>query len=300
MYSITQARRIRGAAGDPLPTVFTSFDQYKIVFRRGQLVLIAAGPGTGKSALALTQAVRSKVPTLYMSADSDAFTQVSRSFSIHTGILMDETERYARGEDVLATTLVQAESLKQIPIRFNFLAGPTLANIERSMEAFQELYGEYPALTVIDNITNVRNGTEDNAENPFGGLEVFLDYANEMARNTQSCVIGLHHVNGPYNDQNRPIPISGVKGQIGRVPQMILTLFRSGPTTVGVSPVKLRGAKFDPSGEYYTELDFDGSTMTFKDRELGPPIAIPGSYGTVDPFGTEDLGRRLEEEMARE
>lgn len=287
MYSIVQARRIRGAAGDPLPTVFQSFEDMKIIFRRGQLCLICAGPGTGKSALALTQAVRSRVPTLYMSADSDAFTQVSRSFSIHTGLTMDETERYARGEEVLPSTLIKAEELKQIPIRFNFLAAPKLSNIEKSMEAFDELYGEYPALTVVDNITNVRNGTEDNAENPFGGLEVFLDYANEMARETQSCVIGLHHVNGPYNDQNRPIPMSGVKGQIGRVPQMILTLFRSGPGSVGVSPVKLRGAKFDPSGEYYTELDFEGSTMTFSDQTSAMPLAVPGGPDTLDPFARD-------------
>jgi DnaB-like helicase C terminal domain len=291
MYSITQARRIRGAAGDPLPTVFRTFEDYKIVFRRGQLVLIAAGPGTGKSALALTQAVKSRVPTLYMSADSDAYTQVSRAFSINTGLMMDETEKYARGEPVLPSTLERARELNQIPIRFNFLASPSLANIEKSMSAFDELYGEYPALTVVDNITNVRNGTEDNAENPFGGLEMFLDYANEMARETQSCVIGLHHVNGPYNDQNRPIPMSGVKGQIGRVPQMILTLFKSGPGSVGVSPVKNRGAKFDPSGEWYAELDFDGATMTFRDQDAGTGLAIPGIDGTVDPYAERDPRR---------
>jgi len=295
MYSIVQARRIRGAAGDPLPTVYKSFEDYNIIFRRGQLVLIAAGPGTGKSALALSQAVKSRVSTLYMSADSDAFTQVSRSFAIHTGLTMAETEKYARGEPVLPSTLEKAKSLNALPIRFNFLEAPTLGSIERSMEAFDELYGDYPALTVVDNITNVRNGTEDNAENPFGGLEVFLDYANEMARETQSCVIGLHHVNGPYNDANKPIPMSGIKGQIGRVPQMILTLFRSGPGTVGVSPVKNRGQKADTTGEWYCELDFDGDTMTFKDQDSGMAVAIPGGPDTVDPFG--DTRRRAEEEM---
>lgn len=295
MYSIVQARRIRGAAGDPLPTVYKSFEDYNIIFRRGQLVLIAAGPGTGKSALALSQAVKSRVSTLYMSADSDAFTQVSRSFAIHTGLTMAETEKYARGEPVLPSTLEKAKGLNALPIRFNFLAAPTLGSIERSMEAFDELYGDYPALTVVDNITNVRNGTEDNAENPFGGLEVFLDYANEMARETQSCVIGLHHVNGPYNDANKPIPMSGIKGQIGRVPQMILTLFRSGPGTVGVSPVKNRGQKADTTGEWYCELDFDGDTMTFKDQDSGMAVAIPGGPDTVDPFG--DPRRRAEEEM---
>lgn len=294
MYSILQARRIRGAAGDPLPTVFQAFTEKNIVFRRGQLVLICAGPGTGKSAMALTQAVRTGVSTLYMSADSDAFTQVSRSFSIHSGLTMHETEKYARGKDVLPSTLAKAQELAALPIRFNFLASPTLGNLEKSMESFEELYGEYPALTVVDNITNVRNGTEDNAENPFGGLEVFLDYANEMARETQSCVIGLHHVNGPWNDANKPIPLSGVKGQIGRVPQMILTMFVSGPGQVGISPVKNRGNRADTSGEWYAELDFDGPTMTFSDPTPQMPLAIPGSDGTVDVFDTE---RRMREDQ---
>jgi hypothetical protein len=228
-----------------------------------------------------------------MSADSDAFTQVSRSFSIHSGLTMTETEKYARNEKVLESTLEKAKGLNALPIRFNFLAAPTLGNLERSMEAFNELYGDYPALTVVDNITNVRNGTEDNAENPFGGLEMFLDYANVMARETQSCVIGLHHVNGPYNDANKPIPMSGIKGQIGRVPQMILTLFKSGPGSVGVAPVKNRGQKADASGEWFAELDFDGATMTFKDKGSGMALAIPGGPDTLDPF--EDERRRREE-----
>lgn len=292
MYSINQARRIRGAAGDPLPTVFKAFEKNHITFRRGQLCLICAGPGTGKSALALTQSVKSAVPSLYMSADSDPFTQVSRSLSVFSGLPMSESERYARGEKVDEETTAKALEMALLPIRFNFLPSPTLPQIEKSMNAFDELYGEYPALTIIDNITNVRNGTDDNAENPFGGLEVFLEFAHEMARKTQSCVIGLHHVNGPYNDADKPIPLSGIKGQIGRVPEMILTMFRSGPDSIGVSAVKNRGSKADASGQTYADLYFDGSTMTISDMEDTVAPFAGGVVGSTDP-----LGRRVAEEM---
>lgn len=310
MYSIGQSRRIRGNAGDPLPTVFDAFEEKQIVFRRGQLGLIVAGPGTGKSALALTLALRSKVPTLYMSPDSDAFTQVARSFSVLSGVTMYKAGLWARGEEVDEGTMAKAVAVSGLPIRFNYLASPDLADMERSVEAFEELYGEYPALIVIDNITNVQNGNQDNAGDPFSGLEGFLDYAHTMARETQACVIGLHHVTGPYNDANKPIPLSGVKGQVGRVPELILTVHKeiseTGPDILKVSPVKNRGSRNDASGEWYAELEFNGETMSIRDPEPVEGLLPSGPGGeTTDPFAVseeqaeaqENANRRLAEEM---
>ena len=78
MYSLIQSKRIRGSAGEPLPTVFKALEERGTRFLRGQFVLVAAGAGTGKSAFVLTQALKSKVPTLYFSADSDSFTKLCR------------------------------------------------------------------------------------------------------------------------------------------------------------------------------------------------------------------------------
>lgn len=299
MYSIHQSRRVRGSAGDPIPKVFDAFEEKKIIFRRGQLCLIAAGPGTGKSALVLTLALRSGLPTLYMSPDSDAFTQVSRSLAVMSGLTMDEAQQWARG-DGSTRTREKAKVLDSLPIRFNYLASPSLDDMERSVQAFEELYGEYPAITVIDNITNVRNGSEANDADPFGGLEGFLDYAHEMARNTQSCVFGLHHVTGPYNDADKPIPLSGVKGQVGRVPEMVLTLHKeiTGNETdiLKVSPVKNRGSRTDASGHWYAELEFNGETMQIRDPKIDPAMYSP-VVGVQDPFGeeTDDRRRQVEE-----
>jgi hypothetical protein len=85
MYTPLQILYIKGSAGDPLPKVWDALDEKGTRFLRGQLCLICAGPGTGKSAFVLTYAPLAKVPTLYFSADSDAFTQLSRSLSILTG-----------------------------------------------------------------------------------------------------------------------------------------------------------------------------------------------------------------------
>ena len=162
------------------------------------------------------------------------------------------------------------EEFADIPIRFNYSASPNLDQIEASVRAYEEVYGDYPALIVIDNVTNVRSGG-DNDDDPFAGLESLMDYLHDMARNTAACVVGLHHVTGGYNDADRAIPLSGVKGQIARVPEMVLTLHKQvddfGPDRLCVSTVKNRGGKADPSGSDYVPLYFQGDNMAIKDIE---------------------------------
>lgn len=263
MYSPLQSLFIKGHAGDPLPAVWEALEFKGTRLLRGQLALVCAGPGVGKSALMLTYALKAKVPTLYFSADSDAYTQLSRGLSILTGWNMEKSTRMVRDEDLGEAK----DTFADIPIRFNYSASPTLDQIEASMRSYEEVYGDYPALVVIDNITNVRHSTED--DDPFSGLESLMDYLHDMARSTTACVVGLHHVTGPFNDADKPIPLSGVKGQIARVPELVLTLHKEpdefGPDLLNVSTVKNRGGKADPSGNDFISLEFTGDTMQIKD-----------------------------------
>lgn len=274
MYSLLQSKRIRGSAGDPLPEVFSSFTNIGIQFLRGQYCLTAAGAGTGKSILWLTIAMRSRVPTLYLSADSDAFTQYSRALSVVSGMELERARELTRAEG-----LSDAErELAGVPIRFGFDASPSLDAVETQVAAYEEVHGEYPVLIIVDNITNIRAGGENDSD-PFAGLEGLNDYLHDMARNTGAFVAGLHHVTGPYNDADKPIPLSGVKGQISRVPELILTGFRASPTTVGWSVVKNRGGRADPSGNLYAELDFEGSRMQIRDPRVAPFVnEVPENF----------------------
>lgn len=236
-----------------------------IKFVRGQLVLIAAGPGTGKSALALNLALSTGAPCYYFSADSDSFTQLTRSIAITRGMTVDE----AKGR-VLAAGELSDEikaGIQESQIRFDYLASPTLDDIELKMEAYYEVYGDFPELVVIDNITNVRTDRPD--DDPFSGLESLLDYLHTMARETEACVVCLHHVTGPFNDSDKPVPLSGVKGQVARVPEMVLTLYRrsitNGADYLYVAAVKNRGGQADPTGQESAALIFDGPRMTIRD-----------------------------------
>ena len=256
---------IKGNAGDPLPDVWKTLEGKGTRFLRGQLCLICAGPGVGKSAMTLTYALKASVPCMYFSADSDAFTQLSRSLSILTAWGMDRSTKAVRAGDLGEA----ADEFADIPIRFNYSASPSLSQIETSLLAYDEVYGDYPALVVVDNITNVRTGG-DNDDDPFSGLEALMDYLHDMARSTGACVIGLHHVTGGYNDADRPVPLSAVKGQIARVPETVLTLHKIsdefGPASLRVSTVKNRYGKADPSGNDFVCLEFSGDNMQIKDQ----------------------------------
>ena len=249
---------LKGNAGDPLPTVWNTLEAKGINFLRGQLCLICAAPGVGKSALILAYAVKARVPTFYFSADSDSFTVLTRMLSIETGCpLSESTERVRNQQDV------ELEDL----IRFSFESSPTLENLKTSLESYEEVYGDFPALIVVDNVTNVL--TDLNEEDPFAGLEVLMEQLHGLARLTGACVVGLHHVLGQYNDGATPIPLSGIKGQIARVPEVVLTLHRVcssyGPDSFRVSAVKNRSSKADPSGLDWAALEFDGSRMLITD-----------------------------------
>jgi hypothetical protein len=100
--------------------------------------------------------------------------------------------------------------------------------------------------------------------NSYVALEKVCEYLHELARETGACVVALHHVKGDSNDGNQPVPLSQIKGQIGRVPEMILTLHRIGDDSsrqMGVSVVKNRTGKADASGAMTLYLDADMERM---------------------------------------
>lgn len=255
-----------GSSGDPLPVVWKSLTETGTLFRRGQLVLVAAGPGAGKSAFVLNYALQSKVSCLYFSADSDAYIQLSRSLAVLGNMPLSETEELARSNDYDRIEAITG----RVPIRFSYNPTPTLPHIQNQVLAYEELYGDFPELIVIDNALDV--ALDEELGETSQSLDQLMAWLHDMARTTEACVIVLHHVTGPYNDADKPIPLSGVKGQIGRVPELILTLHKAeDPYGIAdelrVSTVKNRGQKANPSGESYAALMFDGGRMKITDKQ---------------------------------
>ncbi|MFT2017703.1 AAA family ATPase [Streptomyces sp. 796.1] len=266
MYSLSQSVNMREATGEPLPSPFKGLEELDANFRRGELSITAAAGGTGKSMLALNLAVQSNVPTLYFSADSTAATQLSRATAIITGDDVKDIKSKLHAGQFFEYNNVLADRWWQ---RFNYEARPTPAVIEMHLEAFHEVFNIYPHLVVIDNITNVDVGGSGSADEYTFSLEGLCDYLNELARETHAHVMAMHHVVGEYSDGLKPIPQSGLKGKISRVPALVLTIHKEvdgmGGVILNVSPVKNREGREDSRGETFASLSFNTRNMRLAD-----------------------------------
>lgn len=262
MLTLTRARQASGNTGEPLPTVFQALARETVHFRQGQLTVIAAAPGVGKSLVSLTVAIKAKVPTYYFSADSDESVMYTRAASMLTGWRTTDVEHQIRSGN---TETIDAKLNAHDHIRFNFDAAPGMDDIDEELKAFASAYGEWPRLVVVDNIRNVFD-----PDGEKGSVDGVIDFLHERARETKSCIIGLHHVTGAYDDGITPVPLSGLMGKVSKVPATILTLNRNpqldfnGAQAMNISPVKNRGGKADPSGGTQIPIRAHMDTMTLE------------------------------------
>lgn len=257
MRTLARAVGSKDIGGEPLPTVFRTFDVNKIVIRRAEVSMIAGTPGAGKSTLALAVALRSKVPTLYISADTNAHTMAMRLLSMISG------QPQSNAEQMLIESV--EESRKAINehsghIFWSFDSAPTLADLDMEVSAFEELWGCPPTLIVIDNLIDISN---DSGEE-FAAMRSTIKELKYLARDTNAAVLLLHHTKESYPG-NPCQPRSALQGMVAQLPALILTVGTNAPGYLAVAPVKNRYGKADPTGDTSFWLQFNPEVMEVSD-----------------------------------
>ncbi|MCX5201502.1 AAA family ATPase [Streptomyces sp. NBC_00237] len=254
-----------------MPSPFTSLSKLEVEFRRGEFSLVVAGPGTGKSIIAANLATYGNIPGLYFSADSTAATQVSRATAMITG----EDSKVVKAALLSGNFEEYGKALaERWWLRFNFASRPTPDELERDLLSFLETFGCMPHLVCVDNVTNVDTGGAGDADSYSFGLESLCEYLSDMARQTGAHVMGMHHTTGEWSDGLSPIPLSGVKGKIGRVPSLILTVHKEidgmNSRILNISPVKNREGFEDSSGKTFASYRLNRSSLRLEELEELP------------------------------
>lgn len=194
-----------------------------------------------------TVAVRSGVPTLYVSADTSAFvTSVSLA-----AMLSGHPQPYVQQH--LKTNPKYEELLAGLDhIRWSFQACPSVDDIVRDVNSFAVLYGDYPHHVIIDNLSNVYSEEEE-----YAGYRRNMEAFQTMASETGSAVTVLHHLTGQYEDGVQRPPLSAIEGKVGKRPGLVLTLFNGKSGDLGFCVVKNRGGVSAPNGGLYGFLKTD-------------------------------------------
>ena len=179
--------------GEPLPSCFKAFENNKIIIRRSEVSMFAAAPGVGKSTLALALALKMKVPTLYISADTNAHTMAMRLASMISGKSQSDVER------MLVTDIgwTKATLARGSHIVWSFESAPSLQDIDEEVQAFEELWGCPPTLIVVDNLMDV--ATDGGEE--FASMRAIMKELKYLARATNEQVCAYSFI--PFIGEQR-------------------------------------------------------------------------------------------------
>lgn len=242
--------------GVPLPHIAALRDFYRTgaEFYRGSVVMIAGQPAAFKSMFTLNVVNAMGVSCLYISADSDAATQISRL----SAMLTKDESRGIRTALEGPGADYYAEALKASRVQFSFDSNPDMFDIHDEVSAWVELYDEYPDVIVVDNLRNVYSGSETE----HSGYKAIQQQLIDISRQTGACIVTMHHMSESGGQRSTdPAPRSAIDGKISQLPDMILSVAREEDQFRMVA-VKNRHNPDDPEAkrENWLTLRVDGST----------------------------------------
>jgi hypothetical protein len=222
--------------------------------------MIAGIPNSGKSAFVLWWAAALNLPTLYFSADTSAHDTLTR--------LLSHTTQTSR-RDIIAdlddddTGMVMeqqySDTLKGSELQFVFDGSLKMKQIDAELNAYVEIFDEWPEVIVVDNLINI----EDTSDHE--GQSGILSELHYLARLTGASVFVLHHCSESNGqDPLKAPPQSAIQNKVSHYPDMIMTLALDSLTgDFQLAAVKTRVGQNDPKAQrpYLLWADMDRCTF---------------------------------------
>lgn len=192
-------------------------------------------------------------PVLYISADSDQGTLANRVAANLMNRTVQDVKEMRESEQVDEVAAELSALTRRLRIDRN--PNPTLDAIWEETLAFEELLGVPPSLIVVDVLMNVHTELDG-----WAGLLDAVQAFHSLARETESCVLLLHHTREEGNP-TRPGPMGGTVGKVNQFPELILTVAMDGEHYL-CAPVKNRDGVADVRAENPITLYVDPPSMS--------------------------------------
>jgi len=262
MLNLLQAVHSTNSSAKPLPDVWEGLRRQGMRFRQSQLCLIAGQPNSGKSLMALVYALKTGVPTLYFSADTDPITQMFRTVAGLTGLPQQQVETYLDADSHYFDPLLAERGSH---IKWVFDPSPDIDTIELEILAYGEVYGMAPALIVIDNLMNCVSVTGEE----WSGIRAIMSELHHVARKTGACVLALTHMSeAGTGDPKMPAPRRAILGKASQLPSMILSIAMNPEYgEFRVAAVKNRFGEHSADASNFVTLGIDPSRVQIADRD---------------------------------
>lgn len=230
--------------------------------------MIAGRSGTQKSGLALFWVASMNLRTLYFSADMSPFTASARLASMATNTTTDDVEAGMLAGGKARDRYLEA--LAESNITFSFGAPITWRQVDEEMEAYVELWNEFPEVIVFDNLMDFAGGEADYTEQM-----ATMASLTELARMTGATVMVLHHATdkgwAATSDPWAPPSRDQIKNGMAEKPELTLTVALD-PQNLSyrIAVVKQRMGPSDPTGKTYAILRCEPDKTRFHKQDLYP------------------------------
>ena len=262
-FATIEERSKRGDALTGLSIGLRKLDELTLGLQAGELFIIAARPGMGKTALAIGIAhhvAQAGTPVFFYSAEMPAQTLMIRMLSGATGIDSHKLRRGAVFGSSWASLTRAAESIGSIPFFIDDGADVTPAELRATARRVKAEHGI--GLLIVDYMQLMKaNGRYETREREVAEISRTL---KGIARELNIPVIGLSQLNRKIEDRpNRTPQLSDLResGAIEQDADVIAFIYRNeAQDTAEINIAKHRNG---PTGT--VRLRFDPTTQTFRD-----------------------------------
>jgi len=270
MERLTQILRRRDQIGEPLPDFLPALHEQGVRLRKAQVCLVVGRPGAGKSLFGLFAALRMKVPTLFVSADTDVKTLMWRAAAVQMNTPVDQVRQMigTSAQSMVEDAFTEIDQVITIMADSN----PRLSDIAEEVHATEEVWGHYPSLIIVDSLYNV--AMEDGGETWQGAKDAMKAF-HGLARKTGAAVMVMHHASLNRSKDDEPAGMSAVLGQVSDVPEMVLSVMMDDEdNSYRVAVVKNRHGRANTKGHRQITVAVDPETMTIYNTEAERRLAL--------------------------
>jgi RecA-family ATPase len=254
MRSLTQHLYRGTGTSQLLPDIHPALAEATVRVRRGQMLMLTATAGGGKSLLALWYtAVRNPGRVLYFSLDTSLNDMVKRAAAMLSGMSVQEIEdALESGADDYVADIVAPINER---IRWCTKARD-MQDIDEEIQAYEEMYGALPDVIVIDVLLNL-DGSEE-----WGGAMHVMEQLHALAHERDVTVLVLHHNSDKRADTTRPSPRSDALFKVSQYPEIMLSMALDQERQVmNISAVKNRSGRADPDAANPVTIPVDLESM---------------------------------------
>ena len=267
---IEEISKQEGLSG--ISTGFDKLDKLTSGWQASDLIIVAARPGMGKTALALSMArnvsVQKKIPVAFFSLEMSSVQLITRLISSETGLSSDKLRTGKLADHEWQQLNIKVSDLESAPLYIDDSAALTIFELRAKARRLASSHGI--KLIIIDYLQLMNLGSSTKAGNREQEISTISRNLKALAKELNIPIIALSQLNRNVDSRTDKKPIMSDLRESGALEQdadLIAFIYRdevynSDSPKKGIAEIELAKQRNGPIGDFL--LTFVGKYTRFE------------------------------------